>query len=158
MRETFGKMLVELGEKDSSVMLLVGDIGYFYFDEFRARFPKRFINVGVCEQTMIGVAAGLALVGLKPYVYTITPFLIERPLEQVKLDIDQQNLNVKLVGYWDYPDQGPTHNSLDLQKISELFTNITSYFPKSKKDTRQVLLESYRSKRPTFISLVRTNE
>ena len=57
--------------------------------------PKRFFNMGICEQSLIGVASGMALEGLKPWVYTITPFLIERPFEQIKLDIDQQNVNVK---------------------------------------------------------------
>ena len=158
MRSTFSEVLVELREEDESIILLVGDIGFRYFDRFRSLFPRSFFNLGVCEQSMISVAAGLALVGLKPYVYTITPFLIERPFEQVKLDIDQQNLNVKLVGYGDYPDQGPTHVTLNSKKISELFTNIVSYFPKSKKDTREAILESYSSGKPTFISLMRTNE
>lgn len=158
MRQTFGQVLVELADKDSTIILLVGDIGYLYFDEFRTRFPSRFINMGVCEQAMVGVAAGLALVGLKPYVYTITPFLIERPFEQVKLDIDQQCVNVKLVGYGDYPDQGPTHGTLDSKKLSELFVNIVSYFPKSTKETRQALLESYETRSPTFISLMRIHE
>ena len=158
MRQTFGDTLVELAEKDDSVLLLVGDIGFLYFDKFRSRFPSRFFNLGVCEQSIIGVAAGLALVGFKPYVYTITPFLIERPFEQVKLDIGQQNVNVKLVGYGDYPDQGPTHVTLNSKKISKLFTNIVSYFPKSKEEARQALLESYEAKNPTFVSLMRANE
>ena len=67
----------------------------------------RFINMGICEQSMIGVSSGMALEGLKPWVYTITPFLIERPFEQVKLDIDRQMANVKLVGFADYPTLGP---------------------------------------------------
>jgi len=158
VRQTFGEVLVELAEKDEAVFLLVGDIGYGIFDEYRSKFPKRFINLGACEQTMIGVAAGLALVGFKPYVYTITPFLIERPFEQVKLDIDQQNVNVKLVGYGDYPDQGPTHMTLNSEKLSELFLNIVSYFPLSMEEVRQALLESYKSEKPTFISLMRVHE
>ena len=101
MRRTFGKIIAELADKDDNIYVLVGDIGYRVFDEFRGRHPKRFINMGICEQSIIGVSAGMALEGLKPWVYTITPFLIERPFEQVKLDIDQQNANVKLVGFAD---------------------------------------------------------
>ena len=96
MRRTFGKVISELADKDDKIYVLVGDIGYRVFDEFRGRHPERFINMGICEQSIIGVSAGMALEGLKPWVYTITPFLIERPFEQVKLDIDQQNVNVKL--------------------------------------------------------------
>ena len=68
--------------------------------------------MGICEQSLIGVASGMALEGLKPWVYTITPFLIERPFEQIKLDIDQQKANVNLVGFADYPTLGPTHSEL----------------------------------------------
>ena len=96
MRRKFGKILNNLAEKDKKIILLVGDIGYGIFDDFRKNHPKRFINLGICEQSLIGFAAGLALEGLKPWVYTITPFLIERPFEQIKLDVDQQKANVKL--------------------------------------------------------------
>ena len=153
MRREFGEFLAEIAETDDDIYLLVGDIGYGIFDEFRRKFPQRFINLGVCEQSLIGVAAGMALEGLKPYVYTITPFLLERPFEQVKLDIDQQNVNVKLVGYADYPTHGPTHAELDGKKLMSLFNNIDSYFPKNSMETREALVESYKSGKPTFISL-----
>ena len=153
MRKEFGKVIVELAEKDEDIYLLAGDIGYAIFDEFRSRFPDRFFNLGVCEQSMISLASGMALEGLKPYVFTITPFLIERPFEQIKLDIDQQNVNVKLVGYADYPTQGPTHSELDGEKLMSLFKNIKSYFPKNSEETRKALEESYKHEKPTFISL-----
>lgn len=153
MRREFGKFLAEIAETDDDIYLLVGDVGYGIFDEFRRKFLQRFINLGICEQSLIGVAAGMALEGLKPYVYTITPFLIERPFEQVKLDIDQQNVNVKLVGYADYPTQGPTHAELDGKKLMSLFNNIDSYFPKNSMETREALVKSYKSGKPTFISL-----
>lgn len=153
MRRQFGKTLVELAEKDSSIYLIVGDIGYVIFDDFRSKFHDRFINIGICEQSTIGIAAGMALEGLKPYVYTITPFLIERPFEQIKLDIDQQNVNVKLVGYADYPTQGPTHAEIDARWLMGKFSNIKSYFPTNSEETYRALLESYLSNKPTFISL-----
>ena len=88
MRRSFGKIITELADRDEKIYVIVGDIGYRVFDEFRQKHPDRFINIGICEQSMIGVSAGMALEGLNPWVYTITPFLIERPFEQVKLDID----------------------------------------------------------------------
>ena len=102
---------------------------------------------------MIGVAAGMALEGLKPWVYTITPFLIERPFEQLKLDIDQQNVNVKLVGFADYPTLGPTHSELDGKKLMKLFQNIKSYFPIDGDDTERIIRQAYQKDGPTFISL-----
>lgn len=153
MRIEFGKVITELAEKDEKIYLLSGDIGYAIFDDFRKKFPKRFINLGICEQSIISVASGMALEGLKPYVYTITPFLIERAFEQIKLDIDQQNVNVKLVGYADYPTQGPTHSEIDAQWLMSRFKNIISYFPKDSQEARNSLLESYKQKNPTFISL-----
>lgn len=153
MRREFGKTITEIAEKDLEVYLIVGDIGFAIFDEYRKKFPDRFINLGICEQSMISIASGMALEGLKPYVYTITPFLIERPFEQVKLDIDKQNVNVKLVGYADYFTQGPTHAEIDAPKLMSLFKNIISYFPKDSEETRKFVLESYEHGKPTFISL-----
>ena len=153
MRRKFGKILNNLAKKDKKIILLVGDIGYGIFDDFRKNHPKRFINLGICEQSLIGFAAGLALEGLKPWVYTITPFLIERPFEQIKLDVDQQKANVKLVGFADYPTLGPTHSELNAKKLMQLFKNIKSYFPKNGMETEHVVNKCHKSNGPTFISL-----
>mgnify|MGYP001586220346 CR=1 FL=1 len=153
MRKEFGKVIVELAKKDNDIFLITGDYGHQIIDEFKEKFPERFINIGICEQSMIGVASGMALEGLKPYVYSITPFIIERPFEQVKLDIDQQNVNVKLIGYSDYPFLGPSHAPLNAEKIMKLFKNIKSFFPKNAAETRKALIDSYSTDSPTFISL-----
>ena len=153
MRRAFSELIVEFGERDKSVVLLCGDFGYGVVDEFARRFPERFFNMGICEQSMIGAASGMALVGLKPWVYTITPFLIERPFEQLKLDIDQQNVNVKLVGYADYPEQGPTHAEIDAFALMAMFENIVSYYPTGMDDTEAALWAMYQQNGPSFISL-----
>ena len=153
MRRKFGKVLNEIAKKDKKIILLVGDIGYGIFDDFRKENPKRFINMGICEQSLIGFASGLALEGFKPWVYTITPFLIERPFEQIKLDIDQQKVNVKLIGFADYPSLGPSHAELDAKKTMRLFKNIKSYFPKDGNETSLVVKQAYKKKGPAFISL-----
>ena len=153
MRRTFGNVITELADNDDRIYVLVGDIGYRVFDQFRQKYPNRFINMGICEQSIIGVSAGMALEGLKPWVYTITPFLIERPFEQVKLDIDQQNVNVKLVGFADYPTLGPTHAELNGKKLMQLFNNITSFFPKDGNDTKKMVKQAYEKDGPAFISL-----
>ena len=153
MRRRFGKVITELADRDEKIIVLVGDIGYRVFDDFRARHPDRFINLGICEQSMIGVSSGLALEGLKPWVYTITPFLIERPFEQIKLDIDQQNVNVKLVGFADYPNLGPTNRELDAEKLMQLFSNITPFFPRNGDETQSMVYDAYEQNGPAFISL-----
>ena len=153
MRRRFGKVISELATKDEKIVLIVGDIGYGVFDDFRKKHPKKFFNLGICEQSIIGFASGLALEGLKPWVYTITPFLIERPFEQIKLDINQQNVNVKLVGFADYPSLGPSHAELDAKKMMRLFKNIKSYFPKDGRETNLVVKLAYKRRGPVFISL-----
>ena len=153
MRRSFGKLICDLADKDDKIFLLVGDIGYRIFDDFRDRHPDRFINMGICEQSMIGVSAGMALEGLKPWVYTITPFLIERPFEQIKLDIDQQNVNVKLVGFSDYPTLGPTHTELDAPALMRLFKNIVSFFPRDSNETERAVVDAYQLNSPVFIGL-----
>ncbi len=153
MRRRFGKILCKIADRDKKVVLLVGDIGFGIFDDFRKRHPERFFNLGICEQSIIGFASGLALEGLKPWVYTITPFLIERPFEQIKLDINQQKANVNLVGFADYPTLGPSHAEIDAKKLMSLFKNIKSYYPKDSEETEKVAMKCHKSKGPTFISL-----
>jgi transketolase len=153
MRRRFGQLINELAYRDDKIVLLVGDIGYGIFDDFRKNHKKNFFNMGICEQSIISVAAGMALEGLKPWVYTITPFLIERPFEQIKLDIDQQKVNVCLVGFADYPNLGPTHSELNAKKLMSLFKNIKSYFPKDGDETEKAVFKSYKNKGPNFISL-----
>jgi transketolase len=153
MRRRFGEVISRLADEDDKVIVIVADIGYRVFDEFREKHPDRFINMGICEQSIISVASGMALEGLKPWVYTITPFLIERPFEQVKLDIDQQNVNVNLVGFADYPSLGPTHTELDAKKMMQLFKNIESFFPKDGDETEKMIYQAYERQGPSFISL-----
>ena len=153
MRRKFGKIISDLAHKDDKIVLLVGDIGYGIFDDFRKNHPNRFFNLGICEQSLVGTAAGMALEGLKPWVYTITPFLIERPFEQIKLDINQQKANVNLVGFADYPSLGPTHSELNAKYLMKLFKNIKSFFPKDSRATEKAVISAYKMKSPSFISL-----
>ena len=153
MRRIFGKIINELAFKDNKIVLIVGDIGYGIFDDFRRNHPKKFYNFGICEQSIIGSAAGMALEGLKPWVYTITPFLIERPFEQIKLDINEQKANVKLVGFADYPTLGPTHSEINAKKTIKLFKNIQSFFPKNSYETKKFTYEISKRKGPCFMSL-----
>ena len=152
MRRAFGKTIVKLGEKDKNLFLLTGDVEQ-EMSEFKKLFPDRFYNLGLCEQSIISMAAGMCLEGIRPVVYSITPFLLERPFEQIKIDIDEQNLPVILIGYADYPTHGPTHRPLNAEGLVGLFKNIVGYFPRNSQETEKAIIEAYVSKRPSVICL-----
>ena len=154
MRREFAKVMVELAEKDSKVFLIILDVGGNVFDEFKAKFPNRFFNLGVIEQASVGFVSGMALEGFKPYVYTIAPFMLDRPFEQVKLDIVQQNANVKLFGFWDYPTAGPTHKIRDVEtQCKALGINLVK--PRDSLEVRQKMLEFHNKNEPTFFYIVK---
>lgn len=98
MRIAFSRSLVEAAVSDPRLVLLTGDHGYALFDEFRIRCPKQYVNAGVAEQNMVGVAAGLAKGGLRPVVYGLSAFVPIRVLEQIKLDVCAENLPVVFFG------------------------------------------------------------
>ncbi|MDO8834663.1 MAG: hypothetical protein Q7V01_03665, partial [Vicinamibacterales bacterium] len=87
MRNAFAAEVTRLAGLDDRIILLSGDIGNRLFDEFKTRYPARFYNCGVAEANMVGVAAGLALQGLRPVTYTIASFATIRCLEQIKVDV-----------------------------------------------------------------------
>ncbi len=153
MRIRFGEVISKLADENEDIIVIVADIGYRVFDDFREKYPERFINMGICEQSIISVASGMAIEGLQPWVYTITPFLIERPFEQIKLDINHQNVNVNLVGYSDYPTLGPTHKEINAKKMMKLFNNIESFFPSDSDETEKMIYQAYEREGPSFISL-----
>jgi transketolase len=152
MRKVFGKTIVKLAEKNDKIVLLTGDVEQ-EMEEFKLKFPSRFFNLGLCEQTITSMAAGLAIEGFRPIIYSITPFVLERPFEQVKIDIDEQNLPVMLVGYSDYPTHGPTHRPLNPERLVTVFKNIRSYFPNNSLEAEKAMLDSYLIKSPSMIFL-----
>jgi len=154
MRRAFGKTLVRIAEKDERVVLISGDVEQC-MEEFQERWPERYINAGLCEQSMISMVAGMAAEGLRPIVYSITPFLIERPFEQIKVDIDEQKLPVILVGQADYPTHGPTHRPLNAEGLIALFKNIVGYFPRNQVETEKAMIDAYLMGEPAIICIKR---
>jgi transketolase len=108
-RKLFFKWLVNEAKKDKKIILLTGDLGYSFIEEFKDKFPDRFINCGIAEQNMIGVATGLAIAGFKPYCYSNATFLNFRCLEQIR-DAWLQGLDIKVVGTSASGFLGFTHN------------------------------------------------
>ena len=152
MREQFGKTLCEIAKKDDKVVLITGDVEQS-MDQFKDLYGSRYFNVGLCEQSMISMAAGMAAEGLRPIVYSITPFLIERPFEQIKIDIDEQNLPVTLIGYSDYPTHGPTHRPLNAEGLISLFKNIHGHFPTSAEEVEKAMIDAHLMNAPAIICL-----
>lgn len=153
MRAAFADTLINLALADKRVTLLVGDFCFGTFDGLKAQRPEQYWNLGTCEQTMVGIAAGMAIEGLIPVVYTITPFLLERAYEQIKLDVDQQNVKVILAGFDDYPKDGPTHKCNSPITLCSLFRNIHFYGPVAADDARKALTDAYEKSWPSFIHL-----
>jgi len=152
MRKTFGQVLMDIALYDEKIVLLTGDVEQ-EMQSFKDTFPSRFFNVGICEQSMVSMAAGLALTGLCPIVYSITPFLLERAFEQIKLDIDENNLPVILIGYDHYPTLGVSHRTLGNVQLCSMFKNIVSYHPQDLKEARNDILSAYFIAAPSIICL-----
>ena len=114
MRNAFADELTKLSDTDARVVMLSGDIGNRLFDKFRAKHPNRFFNCGVAEANMMGVAAGMGMNGLRPVVYTITPFVTTRCLEQIRTDVCYHEAPVTIVAVGAglaYSGLGPTHHA-----------------------------------------------
>lgn len=161
MRETFIKELIKLAEKDKSIYLLTGDLGFSVLEKFIEKFPNRFFNCGVAEQNMMGVAAGLALSGKKSYVYSIIPFVTLRCLEQIRNDVCYQNLDVKIIGVGSglaYGSLGATHHAIEDLAILRVLPNMTILCPADPVETRELILKSYQTKNPTYLRLNKSGE
>lgn len=158
MRTTFVNTLVELAEKDKNIYLLTGDLGFGVLESFIQKFPERFVNCGVAEQNMMGMAAGLALEGKKPYVYSIVPFVTMRCFEQIRDDVCYQNLDVKIVGVGgglDYGHLGATHHAIEDLAILRVLPNMSVFSPADPVETKALVLESYQKKGPVYFRLCR---
>jgi transketolase len=152
MRRAFGKAVLRLAEKDPNVVLITGDVEQ-EIAEYKEKYPDRYFNFGLCEQSMISAAAGMAAEGVRPVVYSITPFLIERPFEQIKIDVDEQNLPVILVGNSDYPTHGPTHRPLNAPGLVALLKNTMGFFPQNQFQAEKAILDAYLMRKPAIICL-----
>ena len=116
MRNAFADELLTVAERDPRVVFLSGDIGNRLFDKFKAKYPDRFYNCGVAEQNMMGMAAGLAMCGLRPICYTITPFTTTRCLEQIRVDVCYHHVPVIIAGVGAglcYAELGATHHACE---------------------------------------------
>ncbi len=156
MRGIFLDRLYEKMEEDNSIFFLTADMGINLVEKFENKYPSRFLNVGIAEQNLIGVAAGLAESGMRPFVYTISNFLVHRCLEQIRNDIVLHGLPVVLVGTstgYDNGPLGPTHHMIeDWGTISNL-PKIKIFSPYNKNSAERIFNEVYSILSPTYVRI-----
>lgn len=161
MRNAFADELTKLGNVDPRVVMLSGDIGNRLFDKFRAAHPSRFYNCGVAEQNMTGVAAGMALSGMRPITYTITPFVTTRCLEQIRTDICYHDLPVMIVavgGGLSYAGLGPTHHACEDIAFLRAIPNMVVMCPGDAWEVRAAMRAALEQDRPTYIRMGKRGE
>ena len=133
MRNKFADVIYEIGQKDDRICAIVADISPAgSMEKFREDFPERFINCGVAEQSMIGIAAGMALRGMRPFCYTISTFALYRPFEMVRDDLCYQNLPVTVIGMGAgliYSTLGATHHTMEDIAVACAIPNMTVLSP-----------------------------
>jgi transketolase len=133
MRQTFAKTFAELAEKDERLALVCADIfPSGPLEAFKAKHPQRFVNTGVAEQIMIGMCAGMAMKGLKPFAYSIATFALYRPFEFIRNDLAYQNLPVTVVGIGGgvtYSMLGGTHHAMEDVAVASAIPNMRVIAP-----------------------------
>lgn len=155
MRNAFIAELLNIS-KDERVLCLLADNGIIVFDEYRRQRPKQLVNLGIAESNLIGMAAGLALCGYMPFVYTIGPFLTMRPYEYIRNDVCYQNTNVKLVGIgagFAYSTLGPTHHLTEDVSILSCLPNITIISPADPIETVKATRAAYNHVGPVYLRI-----
>ena len=158
-RREFIDTLIELAEKDNKVVLIIPDVGFNYIDEFQKKFPDRFFNLGVTEQSAMTIAAGLALSGFKPYIYSMINFVAFRPYEAVRNAVCLHKANVKIIGVKGsdkYKFLGFSHNLIaenEEIKILENLPGFKTYIVPNPAEIRKVILETYQVNSPCYIRL-----
>ena len=158
-RDAFARTLENLAESDQRIVAVVNDsVGSSKLGGFKKKFPDRLVNVGIAEQTMVAVGAGLANGGMIPFVSAAACFLTARALEQIKADVSYSNVNVKLVGQFSgvaYGELGPTHHSIEDIAWLRLFRNLTVIVPSDPWETAEALTWAAEHDGPVFIRVSR---
>ena len=161
MRTSFIDTLCQVAEHDSRVWLVTGDLGYSVLEKFSSRFPERYLNAGVAEQNMIGVAAGLAMTGKVVFVYSIANFPTLRCLEQVRNDVCYHQLSVKIVAVGcglAYGGHGYTHHGVEDLGVMSLLPHMTVMAPGDPVETRWATRTLVEHSGPAYLRLGKAGE
>lgn len=161
MRNAFAQEITDLAGQDERIVLFSGDIGNRLFDTYKRSFPDRFYNCGVAEANMTGIAAGMALCGLRPVTYTIAAFNTARCLEQIRVDICYQNLPVVIAGVGSglsYASLNATHHTLEDISFLRVLPNMTVICPGDAWEVRAAVRAAMKYNGPVYIRLGKKDE
>src|SRR5580698_4353811 len=161
MRNAFAKQITQLAQQDRRIVMMAADIGNRLFDDLKAKCPDRFFNCGVAEANMIGVAAGMAMSGLRPFCYTITPFVTYRCLEQIRVDVCYHHVPVVIVGTGSglsYASLGATHHSCEEMGMLRLLPGLSVLAPADEMEVRGALEAALKSDHPSYIRIGKKGE
>ncbi len=156
MRKQFVNSVTEIFERDKRVVLLLGDIGVHGFKNILSKYSDRAYNIGILEQSTVGIAAGLSAAGFIPIVHTIAPFLVERALEQIKIDFGYQELAGNLISVgasYDYAGLGCTHHCPGDINILKTIPNIKIFVPGHSSELDFLMLENYSNQSLNYFRL-----
>lgn len=160
MRSILLKKLHQMAQEKDDLYLLTANLGFKLFDDFKNSYPQKFIDVGVAEPNMIGIAAGMALSGKNVYCYSMIPFLIMRSYEQIRVDVAYHQLNVKLIGVgsgFTYGLEGFTHFGIEDMALMRAMPNMTVVAPAGAEDVEELVRISFDYPGPLYIRLGRVN-
>jgi transketolase len=156
VRAAFSDALVRIAKADPRVLLLTGDHGYALFDAFRQQCPTQYINAGIAEQNMVGMAAGLARAGFRPFVYGLSAFIPIRVVEQIKLDVAHDNLPVVLIGDgagFVYSHLGTSHQSTEDIACTRVIPGLSVYSPADRFELTMCMDQAYAADTPVYLRM-----
>lgn len=156
LRDSFFDELLHLAKNDKNIIFIAADQGAFSLEKFRRELPDQYINIGISEQALINVAAGLALMGKKVFVYAIAPFITARCYEQIKVDICVMNLPITIIGAgpgFCYSADGPTHHACEDIGIMSTLPNMSIYTPADYEIAKFIANETYKLSTPSYVRL-----
>lgn len=161
MRNSVINKITKCARENKKIFMVTGDAGFGVLDNFQKRFPKRFLNLGVAEQNMIGFSAGLAMAEYKVFVYNIIPFVLYRCYEQVRNDICYQKLPVTLIGIGSgvtYAPQGSTHYAIEDIALARTLPNMIILSPSDPLEAMKCAEYAIKSKKPVYIRISKSGE
>ena len=156
MRKQFRDTIMDLAKYDDKIVMVLGDVSVYLFNDFKEKYPDRFYNMGICENTLISVAAGLSSQGFFPFVHTIAPFVTERSFEQIKLDMCYNQFGANIVSCgasFDYAWDGATHHSYTDLAILRMLPHIEVIHPGSRKEVDILIRSQYNNGKTTYFRL-----